>query len=86
MSDYAFTNNTLFVTIIQCKRVKHFYYIFFFQEKQMCDRGCGKVLKGSKLGKVFSRLKENGMCEESRSQVCALILPASCRVVLGDTS
>lgn len=51
----------------------------------MCDRGCGKVLKGSKLGKVFSSLKEKGMCEESRSQVCAVIPPTCCRVVLGDT-
>lgn len=24
----------------------------------MCDRGCDKVLKGSKLGKVFSSLKQ----------------------------
>lgn len=56
---------TLFLTIIQCKRVKHFY--FFLQEKQMCDRGCGKVLKGSKLGKVFSSLKQKEMCKESGS-------------------
>lgn len=36
----------------------------------MCDRGCGKVLKGSKLGKVFPSLKERGTCEESRSHKC----------------
>lgn len=35
MSDHAFTNNTLFLKIIQCKRVKHFYYICFF-EKNRC--------------------------------------------------
>lgn len=59
--------NTLFLKIIQCTRVKHFYYIFFLQEKQMCDRGCGKVLKGSKLGRVFSSLKQKKVCKESNS-------------------
>ena len=63
MADHAFTNNTLFLTIIQCKRVKHFLlYIFFLREKQMCDRGCGKVLKGSKLGEVFFKPETERRC------------------------
>lgn len=28
----------------------------------MCDRGCYEVLKGSKLGKVFSSLKQKEKC------------------------
>lgn len=31
----------------------------------MCDRGCGKVLKGSKLGKAFSNLKQKENVLES---------------------
>lgn len=34
MADHAFTNNTLVLTIIQCKRVKHFLlYIYFSSRK-----------------------------------------------------
>lgn len=44
-----------FLKLYSVKEQNIFYYIdFFLREKQMCDRGCGKVLKGSKLGKVFS--------------------------------
>lgn len=31
----------------------------------MCDRGCGSVLKGSKLGEVFSSLKQKELRQEA---------------------
>lgn len=52
----------------------------------MCDGGCGKVLKGSKLGKVFSSLKKKDVCEGSRLHKCVCaVIPAGCGAVLGGT-
>lgn len=40
----------------------------------MCDRGCGKVLKGSKLGKVFQAWNRKKMDKGSRAHRCAQCL------------
>lgn len=32
---------------------------------QMCDRGCGKVLKGSKLGEVLFKPETERSCKET---------------------
>lgn len=50
---------THFLKLYSVKEQNTFYYIYFFLwGKQMCDRGCCEVLKGSKRGRVFSSLKQ----------------------------
>lgn len=53
MSDHAFTNNTLFLKIIQCKRVKHFYYICFFEKNRCVIEAVAKSWRDQNWAGVF---------------------------------
>lgn len=56
-SGHAFTNNTLFLTIIQCKRVKHFYYIFFFKKNRCVIEAVAKSWRDQNWARFFQAWK-----------------------------